>query len=727
MPHRVFGVRHHGPGSARHVVAAFAAWQPDAVLVEGPPDADHILAWAGDPRLRPPVAILVYVPDEPRRAVFYPFAAFSPEWQAIRWALAGDVPVRFMDLPAGQMLALGEEVESLAASDPLALLAASAGHSDPERWWEDVIEHRPAGEDPFDAVVDAMVALREAEEPPGRRTQLREAAMRRQLRAALRRGFERVAVVCGAWHAPALLGLDRAGADTALLRGLPRVKVTATWSPWTNERLAFRSGYGAGVTSPAWYHHLFTESGDVVTTWLTHAARLLREEDADAPPASVVDAVRLTEALAALRNRPLPGLDEVLDAARAVLTRGSDVPLALIADRLVVGDVLGEVPPDVPMVPLQRDLSRLQRRLRLAPSAARREIDLDLRRRIDRSRSHVLHRLRLLDVPWGQPGEVSGARGTFHEPWQLRWAPELSVRLVEASMWGTTVEVAAAAFTRDAADRASALARLTELAEGSLLAGLPDAVAHVMRRFADQAAVDVDVGHLMDALPPVARILRYGDVRGTDTALVAPVVDGLVGRICVGLPAACLSLDDAAAAEIVDHIDAVHDALAVLDRPDLRRSWEHALSAVTDLVGVHRLVSGRGTRLLLDSGTLSAGDAERRMRLALSVGEDPARAAAWVEGFLSGSGLVLVHDRALLALLDEWLGAVPDERFAGVLPLLRRTFATFQPAERRQIGERVRVLTGGAPRETRAEEVEIDQERAAAALPTVLRLLGADR
>jgi hypothetical protein len=54
------------------------------VLVEGPPDADALLPLAADAATRPPVALLLYVPDEPRRAVYYPFAEFSPEWVAVR-------------------------------------------------------------------------------------------------------------------------------------------------------------------------------------------------------------------------------------------------------------------------------------------------------------------------------------------------------------------------------------------------------------------------------------------------------------------------------------------------------------------------------------------------------------------------------------------------------------------------------------------------------------------
>ena len=102
----VYGIRHHGPGSARSVRAALAGQRPDVVLIEGPPEADDLVALAADPDMRPPVALLGYVPGEPRQAAFWPFAVFSPEWQAITYALDAGIPVRFCDLPAAHQLAL---------------------------------------------------------------------------------------------------------------------------------------------------------------------------------------------------------------------------------------------------------------------------------------------------------------------------------------------------------------------------------------------------------------------------------------------------------------------------------------------------------------------------------------------------------------------------------------------------------------------------------------------
>jgi uncharacterized protein DUF5682 len=754
----LLGVRHHGPGSARAVRAALEARQPRVLLVEGPPEADGIIALAGDEAMRPPVALLAHAVDEPGRAAFWPLAGFSPEWVAVGWALEHGVPVRFMDLPAAHALALGDDGsrsgrgddgddrggwesgpggaeygseegaedgagQSTAEAvriDPLAVLAEAAGHDDAERWWEDVVEHReaPAGSDPyapFAVLGEAMAALREQQQGTGgghRRDELREAHMRLRLRDAAREfGAGDVAVVCGAWHVPALTAKAKVTDDRQLLKGLPKVKAEVTWVPWTHRRLARHSGYGAGITSPGWYAHLFDSPDRVVERWMTKVARLLRAEDHGVSSAHVIEAVRLADSLAAMRGRPRAGLTETIDALRAVMCEGSDVPLALVRDRLIVGDVLGEVPEGAPAVPLQRDLDRQQRTLRLKPEASERELELDLRKETDAARSRLLHRLRLLGIDWAVPTRSrTGSTGTFRESWLLCWEPELSVRTAEAGVWGTTVESAATAKAVSLATDATALVEVTALAEHCLLAELPDALTVVMRALADRAALDADVGRLAEALPALVRSVRYGNVRGTDAAALTEVAQGLAGRVCVGLPPACSGLDADGAERMRGHVDAVHRSMTLLvqagaeraaappDVPEaagglaggLQSRWRAVLRRLASRGRVPGLIRGRCVRLLLDDAQLTHEEAARLMGLALSPGTAPPDAAAWIEGFLAGGGMLLVHDERLLALVDGWLSSVPGDAFTDVLPLLRRTFAGFESGVRRTVGELVR-------------------------------------
>ncbi|WP_229794963.1 DUF5682 family protein, partial [Saccharothrix coeruleofusca] len=447
LPERVvlLGIRHHGPGSARMVAAALEALRPELVLVEGPPEGDALLSHV--PALTPPVALLLHDETEPSTAAFWPFAEFSPEWRAMTWAHGAGVPLRLFDLPAAASLGEERDPAPKAVVDPLGTLAEAAGFDDPERWWEDVVEHH-GDTDPrhlAQAVAEAMTALREEfADQVDERTLRREAFMRQSLRQALKDVEGPIAVVCGAWHVPALRALPPATADAALLKGLPRRKVSGTWVPWSHGRLASASGYGAGVDSPGWYAHLWecAAKGDAVPRWFARAAAVLRAEDLPASTASAVEAVRLAESLAALRGRPSPGLSEVTEAALAVLCGGDEVPLRLVRERLVVGERLGEVGSDVPRSPLAVDVARLQRKLRLPPSAEDKQVRLDLRKDTDRERSKLLRRLAVLDVPWGRP-DTTRSLGTFAEAWHLRWDPGFEVAIAAAARHGTTVEAAA--------------------------------------------------------------------------------------------------------------------------------------------------------------------------------------------------------------------------------------------------------------------------------------------
>jgi Family of unknown function (DUF5682) len=720
----IYGIRHHGPGSARSVRAALTEQRPDVVLIEGPPEADGLVELVADPDMQPPVALLGYVPGEPKQAAFWPFAAFSPEWQAIRYALDAGVPVRFCDLPAACQLAMaGPEVPRTRA-DPVGELAAAAGYEDPERWWEDVVEHVP-GTAVFDALAEAISILRADAGQADPRDAVREAHMRKVLRRTVRDGFERIAVVCGAWHGPALRNGPSAAADDRLLRGLPKVKVTLTWVPWTYGRLSYTSGYGAGIRSPGWYDHLFSSPGQPIERWLARAAAALRDEGIPASPAHVIESVRLAEALAALRGRPLPGLEEVTEAARSVLCEGSDLLVALIQRKLVVGERLGMVPSRTPMVPLQRDLQDQQRHLRLRPAAAARDYDLDLRKPNDLARSRLLHRLALLEVAWGTPQQGRTRNiGTFRENWQLTWRPELDLALIEASMWGSTVAAAAAQRARSIAADATALDKLTALAERCLLADLGDALPAVLAAVRERAALDTDVTHLMAALPALVRAARYGDVRGTDPARLGEVAVEMITRICAGLPVAVASLDETAEQAMRERIDAVQSATGLLADSASRDRWLDTLGRLAPRCPP--LISGRLTRLLLDAERISPGEAGIRMSRALSAAAPAPAAAGWAEGFLAGSALLLVHDAKLLALADGWLAGLSADAFAAVLPALRRTFGGFAPPERRAIGQQAARLDGSGrgPAPVASAADDLDEERAALAVRAVALILG---
>jgi hypothetical protein len=734
MSVHLFGIRHHGPGCARSLAAALRALQPDCILVEGPPEADALAGFVGRPELAPPVALLVYAPADPQRAVFYPFAEFSPEWQALRHAAEHGVELRFCDLPQSQRFALraaeaqAEPAQSEPRTDPLRWLAHAAGYGDTETWWDHLVEQRNDSLDMFAAIAEMMTALRETVtlDAAGAVTDeleaKREAHMRTAIRQAVKEGRERIAVVCGAWHVPALAVLPSAKRDVDLLRGLAREKVAATWVPWSHGRLTFASGYGAGVTAPGWYRHLWRHQDRAALHWLTEVATLLRRHDLDASSAHVIEAVRLADTLAALRERPRPGLDELMESVRAVFCYDSDAPLQLIRQALLVDEALGAVPDDVPAVPLVQDVYAQQKRLRMPLRADATDLDLDLRQPAHLEKSVLLHRLALLDVHWGRAQAVRGRTGTFHELWRLAWEPEFAVDLIAASRWGGTLEAAAGALAAERAAGAHSLPELTALMEIVLLADLRGAVEPLMARIQEAGTQTPDLGLLLAALPPLVNVLRYGSARKIDTASLSHVVDGVVTRACIALPYGVRGVADDAAAAVLGQIIAADQAVRLLQDEAHRAAWFEALAIAATSELSHPILSGRCARILTEQGEWGTERAAQQLALHCSPAVAPLVAAHWLEGFLQGGGALLAHSDNLWNILNGWLLAQPAETFTELLPLLRRTVATFSAPERRELGERAQA--GGVTPGPAQAVAAVDPARARRVLPILHTLFG---
>ena len=284
--------------------------------------------------------------------------------------------------------------------------------------------------------------------------------------------------------------------------------------------------------------------------------------------------------------------------------------------------------------------------------------------------------------------------------------------------------MAATARVVDEAETAG-LVRLGELVDASLLADLPETFAHVLARLDRQAAASTDVVHLMAALPPLVRTLRYGDVRGTDTGSLTGVVEALLARVCAGLPAA-----------VGPSTTTPHSSCASGSRRCTRR-WRCTSSPRRPELARHGAGARRPPRRRRPAGRAGGAAAARRRPDRAAGGRRAARPArcrgarrrsdraAWVEGFLAGGGALLVHDRDLLALLDAWVCELAEQDFVDVLPLLRRTFGTFAAGERRQVADRVRQRPRReTPAGPHGSGWDVDDELGRPALLAVARLLG---
>lgn len=701
---QIFGIRHHGPGSARRLVEALDELQPRAVLIEGPSDISELLPLLADPAMELPVALLAYALDDPSNAVFWPFAVFSPEYQAVMWAMRNGIEPRFIDLPSAVRLSERDEQgdgeadaepatpRDPVAADPIGVLARAAGYEDGESWWSDVIEENPSPGPIFSAVADAMAALRSEVPVLDDHEARREAHMRLAIAEAAKQAEGPVAVVCGAWHVPALKEKHAAKDDRALLKGMAKRKVAATWAPWTAPRLAFSSGYGAGVAAPGWCRHVWYTGvgGGGAVSWLVKIAAALRNHGHSVSTASLIEAERLARALAALRNRPQPGFEECREAAVACLCFGEALVWDQISAEILIGADVGAIPDNIPLAPLLEDLQRQQKQARLKPEALDRELSLDLRSDSGLFRSTLLHRLVALDVSWGNLVESDRSRGTFRERWVLRWEPEFAVTLVEHLVFGPTIAQAAGGRLSAQISKETHLGTLAGLVQSAMTAQLDEAAEKGTEALGRRAAQTSDCGELLSAVPPMADVIRYGQARAGSGDQLSGLMRRIVVQAAIALPHAARDLDAEAATGLCDGIQAAHGAvmLAEVDGEDLE-NWYAGLDAILSDGQATALVAGTVARLLYESDRLEAEQAATLVARHLSPGTSSADAAGFFEGFLKGAGQRLIYDHALRDAVDAWLCTLDEEEFVQNLPIFRRVFSVLDSMERKRLVDAV--------------------------------------
>jgi hypothetical protein len=750
----LLGIRHHGPGSAALLRQALDALDPACVLIEGPSEGDALIPYITD--LKPPVAMLLHAADNANAATFMPFAEFSPEWQAMLWALEHQRPVRFIDWSAAVSLALklqpdtethatAESAVTEIRTDALDLLAAAAGYDDGEAFWNALIEqhgynHGGHALAVFAAIEAAMTEARSQEQASllrdfdEARDLRREAYMRTHIRTALKDYDGNVAVVCGAWHLSALRSDAKAADDRALIaslsRELPRIKVDATWVPWTDSRLSTSSGYGAGVISPGWYRHLWSlyarprvpDAQEFAALWQSRTALTLRQEGYGAPTASAIDATQLAISLAALRGLPMPGLAEMRDASLATFCHGNPIPLTLIAQKLYVGERVGEIGDRVPQMPLARDLALWQRKTRLKPEDLELEVRVDLRSEAGLLKSTLLHRLNLIHVAWGRLMDANTSRGTFREVWMLRWQPELSVALAEALIYGVTIEQAATNATLERANGTASVTTLAGLVQAALIADLPDAATAAIERLQAAAVSASDITDLMLAVSPLVRVLRYGSARKLPEEALRALVHSLSVEINAGVRIGSRSLDETTAAARLEAMEAFDEALTLFADTVLFASWNNELGHLVNDDQVVAPVAGLSLRRLHDRSLWPADELSAAFARH-TTSHDPRHAGPFLEAFLRGGSEILLQDAPLLQLIDAWLCGLAPQDFTESLPLLRRSLSHFDTTSRRRLLDKLKQV----PQQSGTVSVAAAEQANpafAAALPLLYRILG---
>ena len=882
---KVFGIRHHGVGCARALVKGLDEFRPDCVLVEGPSDATSVFNdFVGNPDLRPPFALQLYIRDDPKYVLHYPFVSFSPEWVSARLARSDEFnrefkcEFRFIDVPSSFFLekqrreerekelkraeqkendaetaevgvsseetsaeksneSRAEEpgdlfLERVLATNTISTVGKLVREVDPElikseNWSDETIEDSDEPLQHLEPLVDLIAAVRSkirllrenrlANNPSLAQgldkiveenaltsgcdetfqEVVREAHMRREVRKALDDGFKRVAVVCGAWHAPVINPIteneERACLipneqnDEKILRSLASVEVEASLTPWTYKRissLSYGLSYGARIESPGWFEAVWvesreaarleeictgsyvkpqpaindfwepsesksnantsaprdfeTESINAVARYAARGCRFLRSEGLSVSPATTVDVAKLAVALAKLDGRRRPNRSDARDAFLVNAAQSNSDLMDLVTEALEVGDAIGSIPND-PRIKsaLSRDIELQAERLGFELSTREKKVELGLfESPRDMERSRFLHRLRLLEIDWGNLTSLSipwenpsfaaawkefrdngddrewlQEKKRITEKWTLEWDVNCVVKATEANQYGTTVEDAALKIARKTIEELVkeskfdlAIKRFGDAIASGYEAQTSD---YVIALFEDAFGKITDVDNMLGSYSTFANVGKqfavfFGaarDVNGANVGnpafeRIGKVLETLLDLTLKTLPNTCFVLSKEAASKRVNRLCAFVNVLFSLRDDQANDRAFDTFEKMVNTPGVNPQVCGLLTSMLFRAGRLDPNQRTQLFKKFINNNATAEDVSDWLTGFLYEPRRDIVNEHAIWQALDMFFGSFADNAYfdENICPLMRRAFQKWSTAQRRSVGEFIETL-----------------------------------
>jgi hypothetical protein len=795
-----FPIRHHSPACAWHLEQVIREVRPSAVLIEGPASFKPLIPAILDPATKTPVAVYTHFIDVQRKihkpveneldlgpsrfAAYYPFCEYSPELIALRVGTEVGAALRFIDLDYPDQV-LAEHTAGLQLSKPrvqtlmqerylqhskfLNALAKRSGCRDFNEMWDHLFEAdfrsrsaesfiREVTTYCFYARYDANPASLDADGTNARERAMAAAIADEQQKH--RPGDAPILVVTGGFHTIAL---------PDLVKKAPQVKAPRTWSSdevqqalirYGFEQLDALNGYSAGMPSPSYYNRVWGKikygisdaNAAAATDIVVEIGAITRKKDMQIALSTADEIAALQQArlLAALRGHPGPTREDLLDGIRSCFVKGAmdaeGTVLMGIVSHVLTGKDIGEVPSHVGMPPIVASFRKEAERARLEiQDSVKKRISLEIYRRENHRRtSRFLHSLNFLAVPFA--AVVAGpdfVRGTglerIHEHWQYAWSPMTEGALVQAAIYGSTVEEAAMNRLREA------IARLEEEGHGRSattgVAMLVRACRMGLHRHTSQllsliAAKINEEPSFTEAISAANQLLLLWQSRepleAHSLVEVPQLLNAAYQRACY-LLATLAQCPDSELHSALDSLSSVRELLAAgsNDLLDEELFWEAAFRLIDIPNQSHTpycTICGAAAGLLYSAGRIDQSKLEELVIGYLVGLSDSEKRVGFLHGLLKTCREAAWQNLQLVHSLDEIIANWDEGDFISALPALRLALAELTPRETDKVAALVASLYGsksiGELVQNRITEGELESNRRITAL--VLETLTAD-
>jgi len=546
----------------------------------------------------------------------------------------------------------------------------------------------------------------------------------------------RILVVTGGFHTPALA--QRLG--DSILTDLPKKLVSAKdqgvyLMPYSMEAADALNGYASGMPFPGFYQEIWEHAQETekqpqanigqadiavpdqaagrdqpaqeeltymslpyakaVLDMIVATGKAVRRAEGSASTYDEICACSMVEGLAALRGKPQPGAYELRDAVLSCFVKGeynlaTDEPMRLLR-RLMTGKRVGELCQSAGEPPVLQDFRIQCKRYGLQTSSTlENEVTLSVfSKKKHRQMSMFFHRLLFLQAPYARrvkgPNLQTGRdRNLMREIWKYKWNAQVMAALIDASVYGGSVEDAAKGLLSERLKRAVYAREGALLLTQALEMGLEGQLEQVYGRLQELLLSDMDFYSLAEALRSLTMVrqLRWLYASKLET-------QGMI-RTCVrrllGLLPGMARIKEEDMGRCMEAMKLLYQVIGRMEREEsediLLDSFFDTLQAMDQdseiQAGVHGCVHG----LLYGGGRENVAGIEQVCRGYLTgTREQLLRTAMFFRGLFYGAkDLVFVGD-TFLRMLDEFLKRIGEEDFMKLLPELHMAFTYFTPAE----------------------------------------------
>ena len=737
----LFPIRHHSPACSYHLKKTIEAYQPEVILIEGPRNATYLIEDLCKEGNKTPFCLYLSFDDtqgilgeeKEKYRAYYPMLSYSPEYVAMQMAKKLHIPAEFIDLAYHEKLLNSEKLEiekgmleeedaRLSIGTYYQSLCEKEGCRNFNELWEKLFETKGLRLETKAFVKQVFTycyytRLTEQEEELRKSGDLsREAYMYHRIMEASKT-YHKILVVTGGMHTIALTEKLSDKADTTSFR-LIEQEVPTYLMPYSFEESDNLKGYASGMAFPYFYERVWevmekgkkTPYEETLLKFLVELTKMLRKKQAT----SITDEMQayyMAMGLAALREKAMPGVFELIDGVQSAFIKGERnvkyEPILGTLFKLMSGLKMGTVKDTQNMPPIVQDFFEQCKGFKIPINVATaKEIKLDVyQKKQHRDKSCFLAQMQYLETTFctymkGQDERMGVGRILLHETWQYRYTPKVYAALIDQSIFAGTVRGAAFYLLAKNISReyhtTETLTRQLDLAEKMGMDELYSVITDSLEEIILQDMNFVSVAGGFVALSKIITRMKMREREETNSLrwIKRRILERVI-RLMDDIRK--VSADDEKI--YCDLLKSIHEYFLVQGEQEeeehVQHRWLECVRAFFDDQEANSTLVGVMTGILLKKEAITVQQAMEKFEWYLQGSEKVKKeAAAFLKGFFYIAKDTIFTEPQIIYDIDHILWLSEGETFLKILPELSLAFTAFLPFEIDKIADKVAMLYG---------------------------------